>query len=97
MIQVQIKNKSLLDATLHTRLINLFSTIKGTVPYMRDFGISGDALDMPTDRAVNYLAAEMAEACEQWEPSVRVASVTPDYKNCAEGRVTMIVEVVDNG
>ena len=96
MIRVQIKNGSLLDANLRMRLINLFSTLKGTVPYMRGFGISGDALDMPTDRAVNYLAAEMAAACEEWEPGVRVASVTPDYKNCAEGCVTMIVEVVEN-
>lgn len=97
MITVQIKSRSRLDANLRMRLVNLFSTPKGTVPYMRDFGISTDAVDMPPEAAVNHLAAEMAQACETWEPSVRVLSVTPDHQNSAAGRLSLTVEVEKNG
>lgn len=96
MITVQIKSGKRLDINLRMRLINIFSTPKGTVPYMRDFGISTDAVDMPPAAAVNALAAEMAEACERWEPSVRVKSVTPNYDQCAQGRLSLIVEVEPN-
>ena len=93
MITVQIKSGSRLDINLKMRLINIFSTPKGTVPYMRDFGISTEAVDMPPDAAVNVLAAEMAEACEKWEPSVIVKRVTPNYEQCAHGRLSLTVEV----
>lgn len=97
MIRIKIKSGKRMDANLRMRLINLFGTQKGTVPYMRDFGISMDAVDMPLDAAVNFLAAEMAAACEIWEPSVRVASVAPDFADCAAGRLALTVEVVENG
>lgn len=96
MIQVQIKSGSHLGVNQRMRLTNLFSTPKGSVPHMRDFGIPNEPLDMPIQAAVNILAAAMAEACEKWEPSVRVVSVTPNYENCAEGRVSLTVEVAEN-
>ena len=54
MIRIKIKSGKRMDANLRMRLINLFGTQKGTVPYMRDFGISMDAVDMPLDAAVNF-------------------------------------------
>lgn len=97
MIRVQIKSGSLLDVDIRRRLVNLFSTPKGTVPYMRGFGISTEAIDMPIDIAVNVLAADMAEACDEWEPSVRVRAVTPDYRNSIEGDLSLTVEVEERG
>ena len=97
MIKVALKSRSRLDAGLEMRLVNLFSTIRGSVPYMRTFGISANALDMPMDVAVNVMAGECARACHEWEPSVRVRSVTAKYTDCAAGRASFIVEVEENG
>ena len=97
MIKITIESGDRLDANLRMRLVNIFGTQKGTVPYMRDFGIDTAAVDMPIDAAVNVLAAEMAAACETWEPSVRVASVSVDRANTAAGTLALTVEVVKNG
>lgn len=93
MITVKIESGKRLGINLKTQLINIFSTPKGTVPYMRDFGIGTEAVDMPPEAAANVLAAEMAEACEKWEPSVIVKRVTPNYDQCAQGRLSLTVEV----
>lgn len=97
MIQIAIASGERLDASLRMRLINIFGTQRGTVPYMRDFGIDTAALDMPLDAAVNVLAAEMAAACEKWEPSVRVAAVKITRADAAAGALALTVEVVKNG
>lgn len=54
----------------------IISTVKGTAPLHRDFGISATALDMPIAAAQSILIADIFDAIEMYEPRAEVVSVT---------------------
>lgn len=58
----------------------LLGTPKGSVPLYRDFGISMDALDRPTQVARTLLLAQVIAAAERYEPRAEIVGVdvTPD-------------------
>ena len=53
----------------------LLSTIKGTVPQYRDFGLTATFLDKPMPIAKMMMIAEVREAIEKWEPRARYVSI----------------------
>lgn len=50
----------------------ILTTIAGTVMLDRDFGVSGDIIDMPLLAAKQRLLAEIVEKIAYYEPRVRV-------------------------
>ncbi len=73
----------------------ILSTIKGTVPLDRDFGISAAYLDTPLPEAMAAFIGEIVDAVEAQEPRVDVSSVTFKAKadEAMEGRLYPVVQV----
>lgn len=53
----------------------LLSTVKGSEPQYRDFGLSATFLDKPMPVAKMMMIAEIREAIEKWEPRARYVSI----------------------
>ena len=53
----------------------ILSTVKGTVPLDRAFGLAADLLDEPLPVAQALLSADIVEAINQYEPRVKVVKV----------------------
>lgn len=54
----------------------IVSTLKGTVPLDRSFGVNSDLIDMPMPKAQSRLTAEIVAAIEKYEPRCKVVKVT---------------------
>lgn len=57
-------------------LSTLYSTIAGTQPMDRDFGIDSKFVGMPVEVVMNQYALEIIEKTEEYEPRVSVEEVT---------------------
>lgn len=53
----------------------LLSTVKGSVPVYRDFGLTATFLDKPMPVAKKMMIVEIREAIEKWEPRARFVSI----------------------
>lgn len=71
----------------------ILSTLKGTVPMYRDFGVNPEFLDMPMPVAKVRMISEVREAVETWEPRATVVDVSFSDERAAEGVLIPIVEV----
>lgn len=54
----------------------LYSTVEGTQPLDREFGITIEAVDKPPQVAKNIYALDVVEKTEKYEPRVEVKEVT---------------------
>lgn len=70
----------------------LFSTRVGTLAMDRDFGLSWDFLDKPTEIAKAEISAEVMLKVAKYEPRAKVESITFSGA-AAEGRMIPKVEV----
>ena len=57
------------------RVRTILSTVKGSVPLDRDFGVDATALDRPLPVAMALLTAGVVAALDEHEPMVKVLSV----------------------
>ena len=71
----------------------LLSTIKGTVPQYRDFGLTATFLDKPMPIAKMMMIAEVREAIEKWEPRARYVSIDFSEDITRPGTLWPAVEV----
>lgn len=72
----------------------ILRTPVGTCPLYRDFGINtAVAIDRPMDVAKNFLAVEIMEAVERYEPRVRVSAV--DFDTSQDGSLKAKVVIAD--
>ena len=73
-------------------LNNLYSTVEGSMPGDRDFGLSSDFVDQVTGEMESLMSLEIMEKTDRYEPRVRVNEV--QYEHSPDGRcnVTVIVE-----
>lgn len=71
----------------------ILSTVKGSVPLYRDFGLSEDILDLPVNVAKARLASEISEVLDKYEPRAKVLSVRFDNDKQMPGRLVPVVEV----
>lgn len=72
----------------------IISTIKGSVPLDRDFGIDSDFIDNPTPMAQMQLRVSIIDAISKYEPRAIVKSI--EYKqdsNALEGILKPIVTI----
>lgn len=76
----------------------ILSTIKGTCPLYRQFGISGEYLDKPIPVAQVLMYADVKEAIEEYEPRVEVVSIDFEASAIDPGKLipTVTVEVISD-
>jgi hypothetical protein len=71
----------------------ILSTVKGSVPLDREFGIKGDYVDQPMQVARALYAAEIVEEVEKQEPRVKVTQVTWGTDDAMDGKMKPIVRI----
>ena len=71
----------------------ILSTVKGTVPLDREFGIDKKILDLPIGIAQAAITAAVVVAVNKFEPRVKVRRVFYSGSNSMEGKLTPSVEV----
>lgn len=71
----------------------ILTTMKGSVPLDRDFGLDGSVLDRPVNALRTVLTTNIIEVVEQYEPRVKVTQVSFSG-NADEGVVIPTVRVV---
>ncbi len=76
-------------------LRTIISTTKWSVPLDRDFGISGEYVDKPMESAKAYMAAEIIQAINQYEPRVTVEEIS--FTATLDGVLKPRIEVSING
>lgn len=53
----------------------IVTTVKGSVPLYRDFGVNGDFVDKPVNLARNMIVKEVKEALEKYEPRAKFRGI----------------------
>lgn len=69
-----LENETIKEIIQNVRLI--ISTMRGSVPFRRDFGISPEWVDRPTSVVKALMISDIRESVEKWEPRVTVTKVT---------------------
>ena len=72
----------------------IITTIKGSIPLDRAFGIDGDVVDLPINVAKAKLTNEIFSAVRRYEPRAVIESIT--FEGDISGRLVPIVEVSVN-
>lgn len=74
----------------------IISTVKGTAPLYREFGISAENLDLPINIARAKVAAELATEIAQFEPRCHLKSVDigGDFAQ-GELKITATIEIIE--
>lgn len=70
----------------------ILTTMKRTVPMDREFGISGDVLDLPIAAAQAKMTAEIVGAVSKYEPRAAVQSIAYEGVE-TEGKMQVKVRV----
>ena len=73
----------------------ILSTIKGSVPLDRDFGVDASYLDRPINVAKAMLSSEIIKAIRNYEPRVTITAV--DFTVKLDGTLQPKIEVRING
>lgn len=73
----------------------ILSTIKGSVPLDRDFGVDASYLDKPINVAKAMLSSEIIKAARAYEPRVTITAV--DFTANLDGTLKPKIEVSING
>lgn len=73
----------------------ILSTIKGSVPLDRDFGVDASYLDRPINVAKAMLSSEIIKAIRNYEPRVTITAV--DFTANLDGILKPKIEVSING
>ncbi len=61
---------------IHQNIKTILSTIKGTVPLMRDFGIDPNLIDQPQNQAfLQILKNEIVAQIRKYEPRAKVKEI----------------------
>lgn len=71
-----IDSDGFLDDDIIRNLQCLYSTVEGTCPMDREFGLSIECVDKPLAIAKNLYALDVVEKTEKYEPRVEVTEVT---------------------
>lgn len=71
----------------------IITTVKGSVPLDRDFGIDPSILDSPTTVIESKLTSAVIEAVERYEPRVKVMGISFDG-DAEDGIITPKVKVM---
>lgn len=64
------------DAEIIQNVAVILSTFEGSVPLLRDFGISASPIHRPLNIAKSMMYSNIKEAIEKYEPRVTVKAIT---------------------
>ena len=90
-----LENETIREIVQNVRLI--ISTMRGSVPLARDFGISPEWTDRPTTVVKAKMIVDIREAVERWEPRVTVKKVTFQDDPSRPGRLIPTVHIEIRG
>lgn len=73
----------------------IITTLIGTVPLDREFGVDMRIIDQPIPAAQAKYSAELYRAIKKYEPRVRVRSVkyTQSASEMMNGKITPVIEI----
>lgn len=57
----------------------IITTLAGTVPFDREFGINPNIFDQPLEHTKNLLTVEYIEKVRRYEPRAKIKQVTFEY------------------
>ena len=83
-LKINLAPETVLDEVLQNIAV-IISTVKGTVPLYRDFGISSGFVDKPSTVAESLITAEVFDAIEKYEPRAEVLEVTFENETKDDG------------
>lgn len=72
----------------------LYSTVEGTVPLARDFGLRKDVLDLPLETAKSLMAADIISKTAKFEPRVTVTGITWETDNTGQLKAKVAIKRV---
>lgn len=72
----------------------ILTTVKYQIPLARDFGISGEAIDMPIQRAQAFLSNEIFMQVKKYEPRAIIESIS--FSADITGKIVPTLEVKIN-
>ena len=72
-------------------LKTLCTSIEGTIPGNRDFGMDADCLSEAPDVAINLFAADLQEKIEKFLPEIEIADIT--WTAHEDGSLTPVVSI----
>jgi len=99
-IRTDIYDVNLMPATVEDEIAQnvrtIVSTVQGTVPLAREFGVESSALDVPIEISKALLTAAVIDAVSQHEPRAEVVEVRFDDEQPIEGvlRPTVVINIV---
>lgn len=80
------------------QLKTLITTTEGTMPGSRDFGISGDFIDLPSDESINEYAVELQEKVDKFIPEIAISEIKKESNENGETTMQIYIErSEDNG
>ena len=89
---------TLLPETTETEILQniycILTTVKGSVPHLRDYGLDSSYLHQPIPIAKASYAAAVADAIDLYEPRVKVQSVTFETDADAPEHLYPVLEVI---
>lgn len=91
-ISFDYSGKEVLD--IKRCLETLYSTMAGTIPLDREFGIDYNFIDYPDNIARNLFSVEIIEKTENYEPRVYAEEVT--FQSDGNGMLIPTVHIVLN-
>lgn len=82
-------------ANIKNCLCTIAATRVGTVPMLRHFGTDWQWLDLPEPAAMAKYRADLIDAIEQWEPRVKVISISfkNDKSTAQNGKIIPVVRI----
>ena len=70
----------------------LITTIEGTMPGSRGFGMSGDFIDMPPDESINEFAVDLQEKIDTFIPGIEVQEIKKEENENGEITTKIYIE-----
>lgn len=86
-----LQNETVKEIVQNVRLI--ISTMRGSVPLNRAFGISPQWIDRPTPVVKAQMVVDIRESVERWEPRVTVREVTIEEDPAEPGHLIPTVHI----
>lgn len=71
----------------------ILTTIQGSCPLFREFGISSDILDQPLQIAQAKITAELARQIANFEPRCQLKKILVDGDLNGELKITAVVDI----
>ena len=96
MMEIEVINLDEADGfeRIDSLLRSLISTMAGTIPGSRSFGLEGGAINLLPEEARNTFLMELDEKVEQFIPEVSIEEV--EFEDAGDGSILLRIYVATN-